>query len=81
MTIVSLEEAQARLATLVRTLEPGDKVIITYQNEPIARLISPQTNKPPRKLGTMRGTVKFIAPDFDAPLDDFREYMSSRQSN
>lgn len=28
-----------------------------------------------RKLGTMRGSVLYIAPDFDAPLDDFREYM------
>ena len=28
-----------------------------------------------RQLGTLRGTVTYIAPDFDAPLDDFKEYM------
>ena len=29
----------------------------------------------PRKLGTLRGTVTYLAPDFDAPLDDFKEHM------
>jgi hypothetical protein len=28
-----------------------------------------------RRAGTLKGTVKYMAPDFDAPLDDFREYM------
>jgi hypothetical protein len=28
-----------------------------------------------RKLGSLRGTVKYMAPDFDAPLDEFKEYM------
>jgi hypothetical protein len=31
--------------------------------------------KGPRQLGTMRGTVLYMSPDFDAPLDDFEEYM------
>lgn len=29
----------------------------------------------PRKLGTLRGKVLFMALDFDAQLDDFKEYM------
>jgi hypothetical protein len=28
-----------------------------------------------RRPGTLKGTVKYMAPDFDAPLEDFREYM------
>jgi hypothetical protein len=28
-----------------------------------------------RRAGTLKGTVKYMAPDFDAPLNDFREYM------
>ena len=28
-----------------------------------------------RKLGSMQGAVLFIAPDFDAPLDDFQDYI------
>jgi pyrimidine deaminase RibD-like protein len=29
----------------------------------------------PRQLGTLKGTVQHMAPDFDAPLEDFKEYM------
>ncbi len=28
-----------------------------------------------RKLGTLKGTVLFMAADFDAPLEEFKEYM------
>lgn len=28
-----------------------------------------------RKAGSMKGLVTFMAKDFDAPLDDFKEYM------
>lgn len=32
-------------------------------------------NGKPRKFGSMKGLVKQIADDFDAPLDDFEDYM------
>jgi len=28
-----------------------------------------------RKFGSMKGLVKSIADDFDAPLEDFKDYM------
>jgi hypothetical protein len=28
-----------------------------------------------RKFGSMKGLVKHIAEDFDAPLEDFKDYM------
>ena len=28
-----------------------------------------------RQPGGLKGTVKYMAPDFDSPLEDFREYM------
>lgn len=31
--------------------------------------------KPKRQFGSMKGLVEYIADDFDAPLDDFKEYM------
>lgn len=71
MTTMSLEEAQARLPELFRSLKPGEVVVITDGDEPIGRLTTPPTA---RKLGTMRGSVKYMSLDFDAPLDDFKEY-------
>lgn len=34
----------------------------------------PRSNKPKRILGLLKGKLKMDS-DFDAPLDDFKEYM------
>ena len=46
-------------------------------DRPVARLIPPkaESRPKPRQLGTLKGTVLYMAPDFDAPHDDFKEYM------
>jgi prevent-host-death family protein len=76
MTIVTLEEAQARLPELIGQLTPGEELLITSHGRPVARLAGvAEQEKPRRQLGTLKGTVRYIAPDFDAPLEDFREYM------
>ena len=77
MSTITLEEAQAGLADLIQHLQPGDEVLITRASQTVARLVGETTpdRKRPRQLGTLQGTVTFIAPDFDAPLEDFREYM------
>jgi prevent-host-death family protein len=75
MSTITLEEAQSQLPQLIGKLEPGEEVIITSGNQPVARLIGKKKKKQPRQLGTLKGTVLYMAPDFDAPLEDFKEYM------
>ena len=77
MAIVTLQEAQAKLSDLVHRLASGDEVVITENNSPVARLIpaGTQNQKSVRRLGTLHGTVLHVSPDFDAPLEDFEEYM------
>lgn len=77
MTTVTLQEAQARLAELIHGLAPGEEIVITDNGQPLAKLVAtpPAPSKKPRQLGTMKGSVVYMAPDFDAPLEDFREYM------
>lgn len=75
MSTVSIDEAQAKLPELIRHLTPGEELIITENDRPVARLIAGGPAQTPRELGTLRGTVKYIAPDFDEPLEDFKEYM------
>ncbi len=77
MSTITLEEAQVGLADLIQRLQPGEEVLITRASQPVARLVGETTpdRKQTRQLGTLQGTVTFIAPDFDAPLEDFREYM------
>lgn len=74
MTTISLQEAGANLEELIHRLSPGEEVVITENDQPVARLIaaSPPSRRIP-KLGTQRGSV--ISMDhFDDPLEDFREY-------
>jgi prevent-host-death family protein len=73
-TTITLDEAQAKLKELIRQLGPGDEVIITENQKPVARLVG-QTAKPPRPVpGLGKGSVVHIAPDFDGPMDEFKEY-------
>jgi prevent-host-death family protein len=77
MASITIQEAQAQLRDLIHRLAPGEEVLITEHDLPIARLL-PVTAAPlkkPRQLGTLKGTVLFMAPDFDEPLEDFKDYM------
>ena len=40
MAMVTLQEAQAKLPDLIHKLVPGEEVVITENNEPVARLVS-----------------------------------------
>jgi len=76
MTTVSIVEAQSKLSEIIQKLNPGEAVIITENDQPIARLLVAQPRpRQPRRPGILRGTVLYMAPDFNAPLDDFRGYM------
>jgi antitoxin (DNA-binding transcriptional repressor) of toxin-antitoxin stability system len=73
---VTVEEAQAKLKDLIDKLGPGEEVLITHNQQPVAKLVgTPSPQRQPRRPGTLRGTVLYMAPDFDAPLEDFKEYM------
>jgi antitoxin (DNA-binding transcriptional repressor) of toxin-antitoxin stability system len=76
MMFISVQEAQSRLSELIQGLIPGAEIILTENDQPVARLIRtrPSERKTPQ-LGTLKGTVLYMAPDFDAPLDDFKDYM------
>jgi len=75
MTSIPIQQAQANLPDLIHQLAPGDEVVITENDEPVARIVPPLPAQRSRTLGSLRGTVLYLAPDFDAPLDDFKEYM------
>jgi hypothetical protein len=62
-----------RIIEEVKSLSPDDRRRLLERLEHDEELSSPKT--PVRRAGTLKGTVKYMAPDFDAPLDEFREYM------
>jgi len=76
MTTVTIQEAQSRLTDLIHRLSSGEEIVITENDQPVARFVPTPAvaNKKARQLGTMKGSVLSIAPDFDAALEDFGEY-------
>jgi prevent-host-death family protein len=77
MATVTLQEAQAKLADLIHNLSPGDEVLITENNRPVAKLVSelpePKPSlRPPPGLG--KGFITIILDD-NEHLRDFEEYM------
>ena len=74
MCNVTIEEAQAKLGELIDQAGAGEEVIITRNDKPVARLVPARVPQATRQLGTLQGTVTHMADDFDAPLDEMREY-------
>jgi prevent-host-death family protein len=70
----NVAEAKARLPQLVRETLAGDEVIIAKDNKPVVKLVS-VSGAGRRKPGTGKGQTVYMAPDFDAPLEDFEDYM------
>ncbi len=67
----NLAEAKARFSELVQKALLGEEVIVAKENKPVVRIVP--IKPPKRKPGTGKGI--WISPDFDEPIDDFREYM------
>ena len=73
MATITIQDARTKLVDLIRRLQPGDEIIITENDQPVARVTS-VIDKSKRTLGTLKGTVQHMSERFDAPLDEFREY-------
>jgi antitoxin (DNA-binding transcriptional repressor) of toxin-antitoxin stability system len=75
MSPVTLEEAQARLPELVAALHPNEELLIVDKGVPLAKLMRSERTSWPCQPGSAKHLPHWMAPDFDAPLEDFREYM------
>jgi antitoxin (DNA-binding transcriptional repressor) of toxin-antitoxin stability system len=77
MQAVSLQEAQSHLAEIIDKLPPGEEIVIIRDDKPVAtiRATVPNTSRKPRQLGTLKGSVLYMAPDFDAIPEGFEEYV------
>ena len=65
MGTVTIEEAQNKLSELIHRLTPGDEVVITENNEPVAKLARTEPKMQwPCKAGSARGTNPLDGPGF-----------------
>lgn len=71
---VNLEEAKSSLPALIEAALNGEEVIITNGDESSVQLVPRAAEKRKRQFGSAAGLIS-MAPDFDEPLEDFKEYM------
>jgi hypothetical protein len=69
MKTIPLDEAQSRLAEIIDGMAAGEEVVLTRDGLPIAAI------RKFLKLGTLKGSVLYMAPDFDAIPEGFEEYV------
>jgi antitoxin (DNA-binding transcriptional repressor) of toxin-antitoxin stability system len=71
-TTIAIDEAQARLKDIIAQLGPNDEVVITDNDQPIARLVGTPKGTP--RFGSCKGMLVVVDED-DEHLADFQEYM------
>lgn len=73
---ISIHEAEKRLRDLVDEAERGEEVVIMRGDGAAFKLV-PLPKRPPQPtFGSAKDGV-WMSEDFDAPLDDFEDYMPS----
>lgn len=106
MRTVTIEEAQAKLRELIQQMATGEELIITENQQAVAKMVRQPSPKPrlrpglglgkgkgegkgmisvvaevderkswPCQPGSAKDQIPWIASDFDAPLDDFKECL------
>jgi antitoxin (DNA-binding transcriptional repressor) of toxin-antitoxin stability system len=72
---VDLDHDTPRLTELVDdAARSGEEVLLTREGEAVAKIVPLVTTRRVRRFGSARGQLT-VPDDFDAPLDDFRDYM------
>jgi prevent-host-death family protein len=75
MTTITIQEAQAKLSELIHQLHPGEEVVITENDAPVAKLVSEKSVVRQRpQPGLCKGMITIVADD-DEHLKDFEDYM------
>lgn len=74
MSTITLDEARTNLDQVIGRLQPGEEILIVDQGQPVPQVRKVGRTSWPCKAGSAAGRIR-MAPDFDAPLEDFREYM------
>ena len=74
MQTIELERAKMKLVELLEQAAAGEDIVITKNDKPFVKLVSEQPARRPRQAGSALGQI-IIADDFDALIEDFKEYM------
>ena len=69
------DSVKSHLRELIEGMIPSEELVLTMQGEPVAVVTRLPRSSWPCQPGSAKDTKHWMAPDFDAPLVDFGEYM------
>lgn len=69
----NVAQAKAQFSELVKRAMAGEAVVIARDNKPVLALV-PLADPTARRVPGSAGGRVWMAPDFDAPLEDFGDY-------
>jgi len=72
---IAIQQAKEQLSEIIDNLSPGEEVILTRDNMPVATIRATPSSREPPRFGTLRGSILHIAPDFDAIPEGFEDYL------
>ena len=77
MSVLQLDNIPSNIGEVIEQMLPGEELRIVSAGQPIAKIIRATKTSWPSEPGGARaeGRILWMADDFDAPLDDFAEYM------
>ena len=76
MSQIAIADAAIRLDDLVNESRAGQEIILTRNNQPVAKIVPVSIERPRPRRGSGKDFIRYIAPDFDATPEGFEEYLS-----
>ena len=80
MSIIDLQQMPSVVADALRRAMEGEEVFLSDDGKLLGKITEVtrvQGDNPnvKRRAGTLQGFLKYMADDFNAPLEDFKDYM------
>ena len=75
MVQVTIHEAKTHLSKLIQKVLSGEEVIIAKGKDPLVKLVVISHKGKKRRIGGAKDVIQYMSDDFNAPLDDFKEYL------
>jgi antitoxin (DNA-binding transcriptional repressor) of toxin-antitoxin stability system len=70
-----IEQVDGHLAEVIEKLSPGEEIVLTRDQKPVATIRATAPLREPPRFGTLKGSILYIAPDFDAIPEGFEDYL------
>ncbi|MBI5384370.1 MAG: DUF2281 domain-containing protein [Verrucomicrobia bacterium] len=73
MQTIAIESAKFALMELVEKLAGGEEIVLTKDAKLVAKVLPAESSRSFKGRGCAKGLIT-MAPDFDEPLECFKEY-------